>query len=249
MDNVLKVVNRSNQRGGRMLSVVDLLEAGTLSMSHAAWLLRKIEEGSSWLVGARPGGAGKTTVMSALIAMLPEKTPIKLTNPGSGWKRCSPGDCIVSYEISPGSYDAYLWGEDLRALTELGLAGCRIVSNLHADTLDEAREQIVRENNASEEGFMAFDVFIPLTLKTTNEIRTEGSGNSASPRSFSRFSRTPVVEKIFTASNGEWREVETTNTASGGVRRENEIEQFLEDCLRRDYKMVEDVRSAWLERK
>ena len=51
-----------------MLSVVDLLEAGTLSPAQAAWLLRRILRGSSWLVGAGPGGAGKTTVMSALLA-------------------------------------------------------------------------------------------------------------------------------------------------------------------------------------
>ena len=89
MHNVLEVVKRSNQRGGRMLSVVDLIEAGTLSVNQAAWILERVLNGSSWLVGARPGGAGKTTVMSAILAMVPAGTRVRLTNQLSGWSRCS----------------------------------------------------------------------------------------------------------------------------------------------------------------
>ena len=68
-----------------MLSVVDLLEAGTLTEPQAAWLLARILQGSSWLVGARPGGAGKTTVMAALLAMVPQGARVWLSNRGSGW--------------------------------------------------------------------------------------------------------------------------------------------------------------------
>ncbi|MEE8590831.1 MAG: hypothetical protein V3T35_05865, partial [Spirochaetia bacterium] len=35
---------------------------------------------------------------------------------GSGWQKCKPGDYIVSYELSPGFYDAYIWGQDVRRL-------------------------------------------------------------------------------------------------------------------------------------
>jgi hypothetical protein len=38
VNRALSIVNRANQRGGRMLSVVDLLEAGTFSLARAAWL-------------------------------------------------------------------------------------------------------------------------------------------------------------------------------------------------------------------
>ena len=38
-----------------MLSVVDLIEAETLDLAQAAWLVNRIRLGSSWLVGARPG--------------------------------------------------------------------------------------------------------------------------------------------------------------------------------------------------
>jgi hypothetical protein len=55
VDRVLSAVNRANQRGGRMLSLVDLLEAGT----------------------------------------------------------------VVSYELSSGTYEAYIWGPEVRRLARL----------------------------------------------------------------------------------------------------------------------------------
>ena len=64
-------INRCNQRGGRMLSVVDLIEAGTMTAELAAYCLAAIGQGASFMVGAMPGGAGKTTVMGALLNFVP----------------------------------------------------------------------------------------------------------------------------------------------------------------------------------
>ena len=44
MRSVLYYIDRANQRGGRMLSVIDLIERETLSVRQMAWLLKKIEE-------------------------------------------------------------------------------------------------------------------------------------------------------------------------------------------------------------
>ena len=113
MDPILEIVERSNQRSERMLSVVDLIEARTLEAPFAAWLIGRIRDGASWLVGARPGGAGKTTVMSALLAMLPPLAPgraIRLAVRGTGWERSVAGDCVVAFEIGSGPYEAYIWG-------------------------------------------------------------------------------------------------------------------------------------------
>ena len=54
-----------------MLSVIDLIKAGTLNIAQAAWLALRILDGDSFLIGARPGAAGKTTVMGALLGLLP----------------------------------------------------------------------------------------------------------------------------------------------------------------------------------
>jgi len=226
MDSVLSVVNRANQRGGRMLSVVDLLEAGTLSLAQAAWLVARVAEGGSWLVGARPGGAGKTTVMAALLAMLPDGQRVRLTLARGGWRDALPGEAVVSYELSPGLYDAYIWGPEVRRLTELSASGCRIVANLHADTLEEAREQVVGACGATEEGFRAFGLFLPLSVTG------------------SRLEPLPRLERIHWAQNGRWQACEGDPPIRG--REEGPIAAFLESCRERGLYSVEKVRAAWL---
>jgi hypothetical protein len=218
-----------------MLSVVDLLEAGTLTVYQAAWLMSRVLRGSSWLVGARPGGAGKTTVMSALLAVAPRGARVWLANRGSGWQEGKPGDYIVSYELSPGFYDAYIWGQDAARMTDLGIGGCRIISNLHADTLEQARAQIVTECGATEEGFRAFQIFIPLILKG------------------SRLASTPVVERIDYVRDGAWlrllrQDLEppratTLETSPWEIK----IVEFLTSCTNRNIRLIEDVREEWLE--
>jgi len=210
-----------------MLSLVDLLEAGTLSTAQAAWLLARVAEGRSWLVGAHPGGVGKTTVMAALLAMVPAGQRVRLTLRQGGWRRAQPGETVISYELSPGTYDAYIWGPEVRLLTELSLSGCRIVSNLHADTLEEAREQVVGACGATEEGFRAFDLFLPL--------RFTGS----------RLEAHPMLERIHWAEDGRWRVVEGDPPARGRAERGNA--DFLESCRERGLYSVEKVRAAWLD--
>jgi hypothetical protein len=217
-----------------MLSVVDLLEAETLTVYQAAWFLSRVLGGASWLVGAKPGGAGKTTLMSAILAMAPRGARVWLTNRGSGWKECKPGDYIVSYELSPGFYDAYIWGQDVRRMTELGMAGCRLVSNIHADTLEEARAQIVNECGAREEGFQAFQIFVPLVLKG------------------SRLAYTPSVEQIDYVRDGMWQRLDreepdhSTVASSGFSPQEIKIVEFLNGCSRGNIHLIEDVREQWL---
>jgi len=227
MDPVIEIVNRSNQRGGRMLSVVDLLAAGTLERTQAAWLLARILRCASFLVGARPGGAGKTAVMGALLTMLPAGERVRLATRGTGWESSQPGDCIVAYEIGRGHYEAYVWGERLVRMTALGQAGCRIVTNLHADTLDQAREQIVDQCGATERGLAAFDTFIP--------IRTRGRGY--------RMER--VVGEIQWYDGQGWRAFDPSAHEPDPVQ--VAIGAFLDDCAAGGVRTIEAVRGAWLE--
>jgi len=64
-------IEQLNQRGGRTLTIVDLIRDGTLSVPMAACALRAIEQGASLLTAARPGGAGKTTLMASILHLLP----------------------------------------------------------------------------------------------------------------------------------------------------------------------------------
>lgn len=241
-DRVLEVVNRSNQRGGRMLSVVDLIEADTLTPPQAAFLIARIEAEASVLVGASPGGAGKTAVMGALLTMLPPGESVHVTQTGSGfgfggegrseaWREAGAGDCLVAYEISPGSYEAYIWGRDLREFLERGLAGARLFANLHADTLEEARDQVVTDNGATRAEFNAFDIFVPITV-------AGGLGR-----------RSRVVERIdHRGADGRsqadgWSHVGRSPTLSD---RAGEIAQLLESLADDGVRRIEDVRRRWL---
>ena len=73
--NILQI-EQLNQRGGRTLSIVDLIGAGTIDTEMAASACRAMDNGASILTGARPGGAGKTTLMAALLGFLPPDVPI-----------------------------------------------------------------------------------------------------------------------------------------------------------------------------
>lgn len=225
MNSVISVIENSNQRGGRMFSVVDLIEAGTLSIGQTAWLADRILHGSSWLVGASPGGAGKTTIMSALLGLVPPCRAIRLTCPGTGWKNCGPGDCVVAYEIGAGPYHAYIWGEALRTFARLASHGVRCVSNLHADTLDEARHQIVTQNGADPVDFAHFDLFLPIRLSRHG------------------FSMIREVQEVNLAEAGGWT---TVSRQQAEERANPRTLAFLEATVADGCREVREFRARWL---
>ena len=225
MDDVVRIIERSNQRGGRMLSVTDLVDADTFSLEQAAWVLARVRDGASWLVGARPGGAGKTTVMSAMLAALPSVPAIRLTNPGTGWEASEPGECVVAYEVGRGAYDAYVWGQAVRRMAALAARGVRVVTNLHADTLEEAAAQIVTECGVTSDGFLGFGMFLPVTVS--------GGWHG----------RTRRVDAISVAHPSGWSVVERERAARDAPA---DVVRFLEVCLREEVREVSSFRRRWL---
>ncbi|HUW82380.1 MAG TPA: hypothetical protein VMZ31_06215 [Phycisphaerae bacterium] len=149
-------IDRCNQRGGRMLSIVDLLEAGTFTTELAAYALAAISDGASFLVGAGPGGAGKTTVMGALLNFVPPDVELVTADgaatiaEGLGAQGRHARRCYICHEIGDGAYYAYLWGKDLRAYFDLPSEGHMLATNLHADTFEQAHHQICVTNQVSE---------------------------------------------------------------------------------------------------
>ncbi|MHC4179627.1 MAG: hypothetical protein ACYSWU_19110 [Planctomycetota bacterium] len=134
-----------NQRGGRTLSIVDLLLAGTISVEMAAYAMRAMERGASLLTGARPGGAGKTTLMAAILNMLPPEVPIVTVDRpeviADGLRRTADQPlCYLAHEFGSGQYYGYIWGPEVADFLSLIRCPCRVASCLHADTLDELTE-------------------------------------------------------------------------------------------------------------
>jgi len=135
-------IEQLNQRGGRMLSIVDLIQAGTISVEMAAYAMRAMAEGTSLLTAARPGGAGKTTLVAALLNFLPPDVPIDTVDSpcasreGHGHPAAEPA-CYLAHEIGSGDWYGYIWGRDVADFFSLIDGRRRIASCLHADTLEE----------------------------------------------------------------------------------------------------------------
>lgn len=164
-------IERCNQRGGRMLSIVDLVEAGTIPEDLAAYLLAAIWRGASFLVGASPGGAGKTTVMGALLNLVPPDVELAaadgLPTIEAGIRSPSPRRCYICHEIGDGPYYAYLWGAELRRYFALADAGHLLATNLHADTYEETHAQICERNGVPARSFRRVNLLLYLAVSRT----------------------------------------------------------------------------------
>ena len=141
-----------------MLSVVDLVNMHTLDLDLAAYLTARVSRGCSFLVGALPGGAGKTTVMAALLNFVPPDCRLATADSGTTVRRilAAPDDrrcCFICHEIGSGPYFAYLWGRDARDFFALPAAGHVIATNLHADTYEQCRAQLCRDVGLAETAF------------------------------------------------------------------------------------------------
>lgn len=135
----LKAIESLNQRGGRMLSIIDLIERQTIPVELAAYLFVAIQQHASIIIGAESGGAGKTTVMGALLGLLPQKEQIITIENANFIQQMHHGSSeqpitYIIHEIGTGSWYGYLWGEPIAQVMKFINNQTRIMSNLHPDT-------------------------------------------------------------------------------------------------------------------
>lgn len=134
-----------NQRGGRTLSIADLIAAGTISPEMAGYLGAAIGRGASFLTAARPGGAGKTALLAALLGLLAPGVPIVTVDrpevvPQA--RRSGAPACYLAHEIGAGHWYGYLWGPPVAGYLALADGKTSIASCLHADTPEEVYQTI-----------------------------------------------------------------------------------------------------------
>ncbi len=137
----LQEIESLNQRGGRTLSFVDLIAAGTLTEEMIAHCWTAIAHGASFLTAARPSGAGKSTVLANLLALLPPGEKILPWRPQMP-PVSGPRHCYLAHEIGPGHWPGYIWGKDVRQFLALSQQGQRVASCLHADSWEELQEML-----------------------------------------------------------------------------------------------------------
>ena len=172
-----------------MLSVFDLLAAKTLDLDLAAYLMARISKGSSFMVGSVPGGAGKTTVMCALLNFLPIDLPIVAATDQAVYEAANgkpkQRSCYVCHEIGSGYYFAYLWADALKSYCVLFEYGHLLATNLHADNREQVREQLCDTNGVPEKHFNKFELLVFLRIEdgyrnTNRWIEEVYSGNGLS---------------------------------------------------------------------
>jgi len=158
----LREINSLNQRGGRMLSVVDLIEDGTLDAETSGLMLSFMAAGASFLTAAGPGGVGKTTLMAVLLSFLPPGERIQtVTDPASIGAPDEP-TCWLCHEIGSGHWYGYLWGREAAQFLALRESG-RIAGSLHADTDEEIAAQLLAPSvGAAEEDLAAVDLLLTM---------------------------------------------------------------------------------------
>jgi hypothetical protein len=113
----------------------------------AAFALCAIAGNASILTAARPSGAGKTTLMAAMLAFLPPGERLRTVGSGASHvpRRFTPRqECLLSHEIGSGPYFGYLWGVEARAFFAAAGRGARIATNLHADDMEDLRRELAR---------------------------------------------------------------------------------------------------------
>lgn len=225
-----------------MLSLVDLIEEGTVDLPLAAYLAAAMRSGASLLVGARPGAAGKTAVMCALLNFLPDHTAIRPVDSravlAEGQRDTRPGHtCYLAHEISNAAYYAYLWGIQARAFFGLSEPGHIIASNLHADTLQETQEQLCRENRVARAHLDA------VTLKVY--LQVERTGGWAMRRWVGRvYESDGSGDRLLWARDerGMFTRQEPPGSAIASLEQEKKYAEFLAALLRHEVRHIGDVR-------
>lgn len=166
-DHIVREINALNQRMGRMLSITDLLAAGTVDLQVASYLMRAMREGASLLACAGPGGTGKTTLMGALLCFLPAHAVIKVVEqpqPLSWYEQQSDPEAPVwflCHELGPGPWYSYLWGEGAQTFLSMPNEPRFCATTVHADNLGELRRLLQgKEIGLSLQDFAELDLIL-----------------------------------------------------------------------------------------
>ncbi|MCZ6679510.1 MAG: hypothetical protein O7E52_19950 [Candidatus Poribacteria bacterium] len=238
---VLTELSRS-RRGDRPLSLLDLIERGTFSLELAAWLMSHVSQGASYIIGAGPGGVGKTTTMRALLSIVPGGRPFGIALPGQIADTYASPHCVVSHELSDHRPPGYLWGQDLCEFFALSEQGHTLVGNMHVDDLDEAHGQICDSNGVPESQFRAINLFA--FVRVEGEDPSVGRINNPTARRFINelfySDGTDAHESVFTCDTG------LSANAPRDAAYEAHCRTFLEEALVSTSRTIEETRRLFL---
>jgi hypothetical protein len=131
---------------GQPLSIAQIIARGSVDLETAALVWTLLERGASLTVAGatepRPG-AGKSTTVQALLPFLPEGSALAFMSgryETFAFTRLPDVDPTTTYAVCNEISDhqsTYMWGATARRYLLLPAQGYRIVTTVHADTLDD----------------------------------------------------------------------------------------------------------------
>jgi hypothetical protein len=161
------------------LSIVQIMQAGTLPPRLAALFWLGLERGASFVFAADPPGAGKTTLLTALLAFAPPETVAYFTR---GWGETfdlppvteDHATYIMVNEMSD-HLPVYSWGPYVVRAFELLGDGYSLCTTMHADDASGVVEQLVEDNDVPRDHVSRLTFIVPLHIAAGGT----GSGGSA----------------------------------------------------------------------
>ncbi|HLB29874.1 MAG TPA: hypothetical protein VJM69_07075 [Dehalococcoidia bacterium] len=125
----------------RPMSIVEIMEAGTMSPRLAALLWLGMERGASVIVASEPSLAGKTTLLTALLSLTSQEAGGYFTRGVDEDFALPPRDgpqpfYLLINEISD-HLPVYTWGPYARRAFDLLAQGYSLAATMHADSLAE----------------------------------------------------------------------------------------------------------------
>ena len=238
---ILKQLGNPGPKGGPG-SLQDLVELGTLDLELAAWLVSHVSRGASFITGAGPGGEGKTTTLQALLSFAPGNRSFALALPGKIGERNGAARCFISHEVSDHECPDYLWGRDLREFFALSQQGHMLAATMHADDLEEARDQISGSNGVPERQFRAINLFV--------FVGREGAGSAARRSGGSPARR--VIRKVYYSDGAAAHEAVFTREKGLSTRAPRDAtyealcREFLEETPSSRPRSFEEARRVFL---
>ena len=144
------------------MSVIEIVDAGTLHPRIAALLWLLLESRRSLVLASEPPMSGKTTLLSALVAFLaPETQPVFLRGLSETFDYTRSIDPAKGYllvnELSS-HLPVYLWGaKATRMFRTLG-QGFGLATTMHADEVGEALDQLRVELDLEDDDLARIDL-------------------------------------------------------------------------------------------
>jgi hypothetical protein len=146
------------------VTIVDLVQNGTMNAEMAAVLWAAVDEQQSFLTVALPRLAGKSTTSYAALAL--RRPEVALTEVAGEarlmeqLKQERRGGYLLVAEFSRAPMYGYIWGDAVQRVFDTLPYGYALQTSLHADSVDEGMQVVTREIGISDEQASAFKLVL-----------------------------------------------------------------------------------------